>query len=128
MNYLLLSAAVLTFLLGLVHSILGERQLFSHLREGKTTPTQNKPPLKSSHIRIIWATWHLATIFGWGMASVIFISAVDNSLREPQVMTLNFISAAMLVGGLIVLYATRGRHPGWVVLMTIAVLIWLGCQ
>jgi hypothetical protein len=34
-------------------------------------------------------------------------------------------AAACLVGSLLVLVGTRGRHPGWLGLLAVAVLVWL---
>jgi hypothetical protein len=31
---------------------------------------------------------------------------------------------ATLAGGTLVLYATRGRHPGWAALLVVAALVW----
>ena len=34
--------------------------------------------------------------------------------------------AASLAGSALVLFATRGRHPGWFSLLVAAILAWLG--
>lgn len=36
------------------------------------------------------------------------------------------VTAAMFVGSVLVLIGTKGRHPGWVGLMSVAMLIWIG--
>ena len=36
------------------------------------------------------------------------------------------IIASMLGGALLVLIGTRGRHPGWIGLLGVAILVWLG--
>ena len=51
-------AGVLCFLLAAVHSILGERMIFQPLRMQKEHSAMRK------YRGILWATWHLVTIFG----------------------------------------------------------------
>ena len=38
------------------------------------------------------------------------------------------IAVSMLGGSLLVLVATRGRHPGWIGLLGVAGLVWLGLR
>jgi hypothetical protein len=115
-----LTAAMVAALTGLAHSVLGEVLIFRHLREGGLVPTLAAPPLRVRNIRILWATWHLATLFGWAFAGVLFQLA----LGRP--MSASFVIGAMLFaylgGALLVLVGTRGRHPGWIALTAVAAL------
>jgi len=115
-----MTAAMVAALTGLAHSVLGEVLIFRHLREGGLVPTLAAPPLRVRNIRILWATWHLATLFGWAFAGVLFQLA----LGRP--MSASFVIGAMLFaylgGALLVLVGTRGRHPGWIALTAVAAL------
>ena len=71
MNSYFIAAAVLAFLVGLVHSILGERLIFRRLREGRVVPTHGGTLLGEGHVRILWASWHVLTVFGWGIAAIL---------------------------------------------------------
>lgn len=118
-------AGVLAAVTGLVHSVLGERLIFRHLRRGSVVPGGAAPPLQSRHIRILWATWHIGSVFGWAFAGVLFQLALapgDLALR-PLLVTAIFFG--YLGSSLLVLIGTKGRHPGWIALLLVAVFTWL---
>lgn len=116
-------AAGIAVLTGLVHSVLGERLIFKHLRNGTLIPALAAPPLRSGHVRILWATWHLATVFGWAFAVVLFRLAENPQTPLPALVA-GATVAAYGGGALLVLVGTRGRHPGWIALGAVAVLTW----
>jgi hypothetical protein len=125
-TYLAVAAAV-AFLTGVAHSVLGEMLIFRQLRIGTLVPGQDAPPLRSRNIRIIWATWHVATVFGWAFAGVLLQLAL--SPRASLVsLFLNASVAAYAGGSLLVLIGTRGRHPGWIALAAVAALVWTGAR
>ncbi len=125
MHPLYTAAGTLAVVVGIVHSVLGEVLIFRHLRQGGIVPTLDAPPLRERNVRILWATWHLATVFGWAFAGVLFrlASAPDDAAVTA------FLPTAIIVanagGALLVLVGTRGRHPGWIALLAVAALTWL---
>jgi hypothetical protein len=129
MNTYFLIAGILCFILGLVHSILGEILIFNSKRnKGKIVPSKSSVGLKERHLRIIWATWHLASIFGWCIGAIfIKISLMQNELNQNFVeMIIQSSFYTMLVGALLVLIGTKGKHPGWIILLLIAILLIIG--
>jgi hypothetical protein len=126
MNAALAAAAALTIVIGLVHSVLGERLVFSRLRQGTLVPTQGGTLLRGHHVRILWATWHVVTVLGWGVAAVLLLLAAEPVLGPLHVALLQIIALAMMASGALVLLGTRGRHPGWIGLMGVAGLTWIG--
>lgn len=124
MNALLLLASCLTILVGLVHSYLGEKLIFSHLRNGQVVPTRIGEPLRERHIRIIWATWHIVSILGIGMAGLLFWLSLPSTNIENVQLIKNTIAIPMFLSAMLVLWATKGKHPGWVGLSLVAILIW----
>jgi hypothetical protein len=120
----LLAAAVVTVAVGIVHSVLGEMLVFRKLRASGIVPTSAAPPLQSRNVRILWATWHLASAFGFGFAVILWSLGRRGSSPDPMLM--QAIVLAFGVGATLVLVATRGRHPGWIGLLTVAVLTHLG--
>lgn len=126
MNAYLAAAAVLAVVVGLVHSILGETLIFARLRRGRVIPSDGGTALRPRHVRILWASWHLLTIFAWALVAVLVRVAdapAAGALRTP---VLFVVAGAMLLGALLVGVATAGRHPGWVGLLGVAVLCALG--
>lgn len=71
------------------------------------------------------ATWHLVSLFGWGFAAILlnlsWPASPDNHLAFIEVaMILIFLTSSLywLIG-------TKGKHPAWIILLIIAVLVWL---
>ena len=122
MQYWLIAAGAISVLTGLAHSIMGEILIFGRLRAGGIVPKIAPPPLRKRHVRILWATWHLASIFGFAFAVVLFgIGANSVSGSPHQTGVLAAIAVSNLLAALLVLLATNGRHPGWVALLMIAI-------
>ena len=123
MNRLFLAAAILSFLVGLAHSILGEVLIFRRMRQGGPIPTNGGRVLGEGHVRILWASWHVLTVFGWCLAAILVW------LSQVQTVGSAFLSQAivmaMLAASVLVFVGTKGKHPGWVGLLGVAVLTWL---
>ena len=126
MNTYFFVAACLAFVLGLAHSVLGEVLIFRRMRRRSFIPTEGGPILREHHVRILWATWHLVTVFGWGFGAILLRLSFPASPDAIQATVENSILVSMLAASLIVLVGTKGKHPGWVVLLGIAILLWLG--
>ena len=120
MQTLYLVAAVIAALTGLAHSVLGEILIFRHLRNGGLVPALGAPPLRERNVRILWATWHLATLFGWAFTGLLLQLALGHPMSAPLVT--GAIVFANLGGAVLVLVGTKGRHPGWVALTAVAAL------
>jgi hypothetical protein len=123
---LFFAAGSLALITGVVHSVLGEMLIFRHLRSTGIVPDRTAPPLQERNIRIIWATWHLASVFGWAFAGVLFQLAMAPHDSSLMAFVLSAIVFANIGGSLLVLIGTRGRHPGWIALIAVASLAWLG--
>ncbi len=121
-NTALLAAAGLTVALGLAHSALGEVLIFRHWRRDPAALRQAGLPPR--HMRILWASWHLATLFGLAFAAILYAAAMSGTGPAGVLPVTQAIAVATCAGGGLVLAATRGRHPGWIVLLMIAGLTW----
>jgi len=122
LDYLLISAGLLSITVGLVHSILGELLIFKNLRNRSLVPNVSLPPLREKNIRILWATWHLASVFGFTMGAILIKLAI---MSTPSSFIIQSIAFSMCVASALVFYATKARHPGWVGLFGVAILCWL---
>jgi len=114
MNTLLLTAAILSALLGLIHSILGEKLIF--LRSDEVFKSKRR-------IGIICATWHIVSLFGFAIAALLFHYASSDDVL-PNLIRYSLI-IAMLLSSILVAFQTKGKHPGWIVLGIISVLLFL---
>jgi hypothetical protein len=126
MNLYFVAAAALAFLVGLAHSVLGERLIFHRLRQGSLVPTNGGTLLGERHVRILWASWHVLTVFGWGIASILLWLSLHPSGTSSTGFIEHAIAISMLCGSVLVFVGTKARHPGWAGLLGVAVLVWLG--
>jgi len=129
MNIYFLIAGILCFLLGLIHSILGEYLIFKDKRKtGNLVPSKVNTELKERHLRIIWATWHLSSFFGWCIGVFLIKISSDQKKLDAEFIDfmINSTVLAMFASSLLVLIGTNGKHPGWIVLILIGILLILG--
>lgn len=126
MNSYFLAAAILAFLVGLAHTVLGEVMIFRRMRQGGVIPTSGGGLLRESNVRILWASWHVLTVLGWGMAAMLLALAIPGPQSPAYSVIIWTIALSMLAGSALVAIGTKGRHPGWIGLLGVAVLVWLG--
>lgn len=126
MNSHLAIAAVLAFLVGLAHSVIGEILIFRRLRQGGLVPTNGGSLLKERHVRILWASWHVLTVFGWCIAATLLWLSLSAPAAFSALFFERAVVIAMLVGSALVFFGTKARHPGWAGLLAVAVFVWLG--
>ena len=128
MNVYLITSGILCFILGVLHSILGELLIFVRKRKtNKLMSTLVSNSLKERHLRIIWATWHLASIFGFCIGTLLIKIALDQNLVSTELLkfiTIS-ISVSMLCSSILVFTGTKGKHPGWIILLGIGILTFL---
>lgn len=122
MNSSLLIAAVLAFLLGIAHSVIGEFLIFRYLRDIGLAQEYSSPVLKKRSIRALWASWHLVTIFGWGFAAILL--HLSRPAADTATIT-NILTGTLLASAIFWLFSTHGKHPAWIVLLLIAGIIWM---
>lgn len=110
---LLSAAAIVLACVGVGHSILGETMIFRHVRRAGVLPTDAAPPLRGRHVRILWASWHIASVFGWALAAILWRLAAAPE-QPVDGFAVRVCAVAALASSALVLIATRGRHPGWI--------------
>jgi hypothetical protein len=126
MNACFVAAAILTFLTGLTHSLLGERLVFRRMRVRGIVPTDGGQVLREPHVRILWASWHIVTILGWCLALALWWLADPVHACLAQSGLSKAIAGALAASAALVLIGTRGRHPGWAGLLAAASLVLAG--
>ena len=89
MQTLFIAAGVTALLTGIVHSVLGEVLIFRHVRSGGLVPAMGARPLRERNIRILWTTWHLASVFGWAFAIIL----IGKKGRHPGWIALLLVAA-----------------------------------
>jgi hypothetical protein len=125
-NWCFFTAGFLMTVIGLIHSLLGERLIFGRMRSGGLIPTNGGQVLREPYVRILWATWHVATAMAMGIAVVLFWLALPSSRPMGQSLAAVAIIGTMIVSSSLVLVATKGKHPGWAGMLCVAVLAAIG--
>ncbi len=126
MNWYFVAAAATAVLVSMGHSLLGERLIFSRLRRGGLVPNQGGNVLLGAHVRILWASWHVLTIFGLCIAAVLLKLAFPAAPVAPTAFIAQACAWATLGGAALVAIGTKAWHPGWVGLLAVTVLVWIG--
>lgn len=111
-------AGALIFVVGVVHSVLGERRLIGPL----VSPEHRRGILeKSAFARgVLRFAWHITTIAWWGMA-VALLALASAPLDGQGKLVVLIIATTFAVTGLVTLVSSRGRHLAWPVFMAIAI-------
>ena len=113
------AAATLIFLLGLAHSILGERYILVRLFRRQDLPMLFGGTAFTT--RTLRFAWHLTTVIAWGLAAVVLqLDALPHGPGRAIALT---IGGTLIVSCLLPLAFTRGRHLSWVVLFVAGALV-----
>jgi hypothetical protein len=110
-------AAILCVLLGLAHSILGERYILIRLFR-----RPNLPKLFGGTdftVQTLRFAWHITTVAWWGFAGILI--ALSAETRAEDLVRIVAWTAAL--SALLPIWFTRGRHLSWIVLLAIAGLL-----
>jgi hypothetical protein len=127
MNSYLAASGLVTILVGLLHSVMGERLIFKRLRTGEGwIPTRCDPKLREPHVRILWVTWHVVTLLGWALSAILITLSLPTARSWPAQPILIAIVIGLLASSILVFVGTKGKHPGWIGLLVSAVLALLG--
>ncbi|CAN4280318.1 hypothetical protein LJR125_003218 [Pseudoxanthomonas sp. LjRoot125] len=109
---MLVAAAALMILLGLAHSVLGERYLLIRLFRRPDLPKLFGGTAFTT--RTLRFAWHLTTVIAWGLAAVV-LQVGDLPDADGRRIAL-ILAITLVVSGLLPLIITRGRHLSWLVL------------
>lgn len=121
------ASAIVTVVVAVVHSVLGERLVFRRMRRTGIVPTDGGTVLLERNVRILWATWHLASCFGLALAACLWLLATTTLPSAVASWLAISVAGGLASGAVLVAWGTRFRHPGWIGLLLAAVLTLLGC-
>lgn len=107
MNTYFAVAAGLAFLTGVIHSVIGELLVFRRLRRIAPYTGKGSDGLPIAHLRILWASWHLVAVFGWGFGVILIQLSMSPSQFADQAFVESVIIFSMSGASLIVLLGTR---------------------
>jgi hypothetical protein len=124
MNGYLVTAGVLTGLMCLAHSVLGEIFILIplHRREGRADRTG------LTTRAVLRFTWHILSVLGLGMAGILWYYSRFTALAADQIAVLRILALTSLVSFGIALAGSRARHPSWAVFLVVAGLTWFSAR
>lgn len=103
-------AALLLALLGLAHSLLGERYILVRLFRRDLPTLFGDSTFTRNTLRF---AWHLTTVLAWGFSAML----LQLTGAVPAQALARTIGWCLVLSGLLPLAFTRGRHLAWVVLL-----------
>lgn len=113
---MLIVAAVLIILIGLVHSYLGERYILIRLFRQPLPPLFGNDSFTKQTLRFVW---HITTVSWWGFAAILIGLQYGYASRSQLLL---IVGTTFGIGAFFPLLATRSRHLSWLVFAAIAVL------
>lgn len=124
MNTYLSLAAGLIAVAGVLHSILGERLIFSKLARGGLPETLASPEFAFRTLRLFW---HLVSVAWWGFTALL-IALASTPVSDSSRVLLWAMAITFLASTVVSLAISRGKHFSWGLLLSIAAVIWLGVR
>ena len=123
MNVLLLVAGLLSALIGIAHSVLGEKLVLGPLFDRGDVPKL----LGSTAFarRTLRFTWHLTTVLLLGIGAIVMVLSLS-PLDPRSAWMLQVLAVTFAMCSLLSLIGARAKHFSWWVFLVIAVLLWLG--
>src|SRR5215207_8890210 len=115
----LATAGVIGSAAAIVHGVLTQRRLVEPFQE--LAATRVTPPVR----RLVAALLQFST-FNWFVGGLALLAAAHAFEREARLATGLLVGSSYLFGALGNLWATRGRHPGWVLYGAALLLIVYG--
>lgn len=117
MDIALYIAALLTFTIGIIHSVLGERYILTRLFRRDDLPKHFGSTEFTS--RTLRFAWHITTVAWWGLAAILILLA-QPSISKSSIGLV--IGITFLIHFAIALFGSKGKHLSWIVFLIIAVL------
>ena len=109
-------AAILCFVVGLVHSVLGERYILIRLFRRDNIPHLfGSDYFTKGTLRFVW---HITTFAWWGFGYLLWLISTSQDISSQTV--LYVISAVSLFSGIFSFGFTKGKHLSWLVFLGIA--------
>jgi hypothetical protein len=119
MNVQLAIAALLSAMLAIGHSWLGERLILQPI-----LGLDDLPKLSGSRRgmqKIVRFAWHITSVYFVAVAAILLY--FSRTSAEPAV--IKIISVTNIVCAVVTIAVSRGRHYAWVVFLAIGILSWL---
>ncbi len=125
MNIYLFVSGILTILLSIAHSIIGEVLILIPMQKSAGIPAVRG----SIHTtkRTLRFTWHITSVLGIGIAFLLLHYAKFVALTPEHIYVLTVLSATFFASFVVSVIGSKARHALGGVLI-VSILIWLGAN
>src|SRR5262245_57909120 len=123
MNVYFSAAGGLAILVALVHSVAGELLILRRLNVDSLPRVAGSGEFAGRALRF---SWHLCSIFALGFAAMLLRRSLLSAPGSEVTFFMQATALSIGAAGLLVLFVSRGKHPGWIGLVAVALLTWLG--
>jgi len=126
-NGYLFAASLLSFFLGLAHSLRGEwigkRLLVRTILKLRLFEREDKDILSK---RVLRVAWHVPSITWCGLGSLLMYLALADA--EVPTAIVRIVAITFFASFAFSVITVRGKHPSWVLFLLISILAWLGAR
>ena len=91
---------------------------------GAVTKALNSPQRQAPFCLVRSGTWHVAPILCWALSALARRLGTAPWDAALGAWAAHAVGVATLTSGVLVFFATHGRHPAWCALLVIATLVW----
>ena len=122
-TYLFISA-LLTVVLALAHSVLGEIKILAKIKNEMLPEIKGIPALwdsKNFSKNTIRFVWHVTSVFGLCIAFILLHFSNSINISPGDCLIIKFISITMISAGILTLIISRGAHMGWILFLLIGI-------
>jgi hypothetical protein len=120
-NAALGAAGIIGACVAMVHGILVQRLMVKPFEKFALADKR----IAASTRRLVPLLLHFSTI-SWFLGGLALVAAANWFDQNARLATSLFVGGCYMFGAIVNLWATRGRHPGWMLMAAALVLILLG--
>ena len=91
---------------------------------GVVTKALNSPQRQAAFCLVRWGTWHVAPVLCWALSALAWRLGTAPWDAALGAWAADAVGIATLASGVLVFFATHGRHPAWCAMLVIATLVW----
>ena len=114
-------AGLIGSFVAVVHGILTQRRMVRPIEAFLLADRRTSAPIR----RLVPLLLHFSTIV-WFLGGLTLIAAAIWFDRDAKLATGLFVGSTYLLGALVNLWGSRGRHPGWMLMAAALILIVFG--
>jgi len=123
MQSLYFFAASLCFILGLGHSIVGERYILIPLLRHTDLPKMLGGTEFTA--RTLRFSWHLTSVAWWGSGALFCYMALG---RISPATVAGILAGVFLISATVTFVASRGRHLAWLLFLAVGIIALYGAR